>query len=401
MKSTLDVSEKELRELRKTDEPGTLLTKNAALVLEGVDRFTGGNLFISASDAKKVGVDVSTYEGSVTGKSEDALLEGAGVSQEVVAEAGDETTKLIATYLAPKKGDVIKDVVVPTTDGQSVTVHLHYPADAESLIKEKGVLPVVIAAHGGNYTMGEFSYYTRFTSKVANGADAVVAFVDYRLAPEWKYPSQTMDILATWNWLQENSIEYSLDRDRIALFGDSAGANLIAGVVLRLLQSQQKLPVALVLMCPNVSLDPTMLSSRILFSGLTGRTFMIPFSMFKSLQDSYLEHPEDCTNPLVSPLVGLLGLMDVGEGVQTYYSDNALDLELPLNHPPTLIQVAQVDPLRDEGKLYYSALKHFGTDVSFRQYDGMFHEFFLLDMLLPEATQALDDMNQFLKQRFN
>lgn len=397
MKSTLDVSNAELKEMRKTPEPGTLLTKNSALVLEGIDRYMGGNLMLSESTAKKAGIDLETEElDNVTGKTEDTLLVGAGVSQEAATAAGVETNKLIASYLSPKKGDVIKDITISTGDHQTIVIHLHYPSNASELIDKNGVLPAIIVAHGGNYTMGEFSYYTRFTSKIANATKAVVVFVDYRLAPEWKFPAQHDDMYSTWNWLRQHGGEYAIDPENIAFFGDSAGANLMAGLTLRLLQEQSPLPKSIVLICPNVSLDSTMLPSRILFSGLAGRTFMIPFSMFKSLQESYLSDPADVYSPYVSPLVALLGLMDLGADVDTYYTPHALDIELPLKHPPTLIQVAQIDPLRDEGVLYYSALKHFGTDVELKLYEGVFHEFFLLDMLLPEADRALEDMSRFI-----
>jgi|GEM_PF-920188 acetyl esterase len=397
MKSTLDVSGKELNEMRKTPEPGSLLTKNSALVLEGIDRYMGGNLMLSESTATKAGLKLDTDNiENVTGKSDDTLLEGAGVSQKAAEAAGSETNKLIASYLAPKKGDTIKDMSIPTTESQEIVIHFHYPSDASELIDKNGVLPAIIVAHGGNYTMGEFSYYTRFTSKIANATKAVVVFVDYRLAPEWKFPAQHDDMYSTWNWLRQHGGEYAIDPENIAFFGDSAGANLMAGLTLRLLQEQSPLPKSIVLICPNVSLDSTMLPSRILFSGLAGRTFMIPFSMFKSLQESYLSDPADVYSPYVSPLVALLGLMDLGADVDTYYTPHALDIELPLKHPPTLIQVAQIDPLRDEGVLYYSALKHFGTDVELKLYEGVFHEFFLLDMLLPEADRALEDMSRFI-----
>lgn len=401
MKSTLDVSGKELKAIQQTPEPGTTLTKNAALVLEGIDRFADGNLLLTAQTAKKAGIDLDTENvENVTGKSSDTLLEGTGISQEAAAAAGSETNDLIASYLAPKKGDTIENFTIPTTDDQQIGIHLHYPSDAKSLIAKQGKLPVVLVAHGGNYTMGEFSYYTRFTSHIANATDSVVVFVDYRLAPEWKFPAQHEDMLSTWKWIHEHGAEYGLDADRIAFFGDSAGANLVAGLVLRLLQEDAQGPRSVVLICPNVSLDSTMLPSRIMFSGLNGRTFMIPYAIFQDLQEQYLQKPEDAYNPYVSPLVALLGLMELGPDVQTYYTPHALDIELPLEHPPTLIQVAQVDPLRDEGILYYSVLKHFGTDVDLKLYEGMFHEFFLLDMLLPEADQALDDMSRFIKSKW-
>lgn len=401
MKSTLNVSGKELKEMQQTPEPGTTLTKNAALVLEGIDRFTDGNLFFTKETAKKAGLDLDTENiESSTGKSNDTLLEGAGISQEAASSAGAEANELIASYLSPKKGDAIGDVQIPTTDGQNITIHIHYPANAESLIAKYGSLPIVLVSHGGNFTMGEFSYYTRFTSHIANATDSAVVFVDYRLAPAWKFPAQHEDMFTAWKWIHESGKEYNLDADRIAFFGDSAGANLIAGLTLRLMQEKLPVPTAVVLICPNVSLDATMLPSRVLFSGLNGRTYMIPYRAFQDMQEQYLQKPEDTYSPYVSPLVALLGLFDLGPEVQTYYTPHALDIELPLEHPPTLIQVAQVDPLRDEGILYYSVLKHFGTDVDLKLYEGMFHEFFLLDMLLPEADQALDDMSRFIKSKW-
>lgn len=211
-----------------------------------------------------------------------------------------------------------------------------------------GPFPLLVFFHGGGWVVCNLDTHDNVCRSLANGASCIVVSVDYRLAPEYKFPAALEDCYAATQWVAENAARLNGDASRIAVGGDSAGGNLTAVVAL-MARDRGGPPLVFQLLIYPVTdatgSSPSMTENAQGY-GLT-RDDMIWFT------NHYLNNKDEQKNPLVSPL-------------------HAPDL---IGLPPALIITAEYDPLRDEGELYGQRLKDAGVPVSMTRYDGMIHGF--------------------------
>ena len=232
------------------------------------------------------------------------------------------------------------------------------------LIRPNGApdLPVLLFVHGGGFILGSVDTHEAMARALALSANSVVAAVDYRLAPEHPYPAALEDAASVLNWLEANGDALPLDPSRIAIAGDSAGAQIAASVVS---DGDNRSAVRhLALLYPL--LDPTRasLSSQLLSEG-----YMLTGEFIDWAWQAYTDDPCD-------PLVNLLGASLEG-------------------FPPTSIVTAEFDPLRDEGDAFADRLRDAGVLVEHRCMMGMIHGFAGLPHIVPAAaTEALDWVGQ-------
>jgi acetyl esterase len=194
----------------------------------------------------------------------------------------------------------------------------------------------------------------------------VVVAVDYRLAPEHKFPAAVIDCYAATVWVAANADQLGVDRNRITVGGDSAGGNL--GTVVSLKSRDESGPaIALQAMVYPV----TDLSS---FATPSYQEFADGYQLTKAemvwFRDHYLRTTEDARHPHASPLL-------------------AADLR---GLPPALIITAECDPLRDEGEAYAKRLAAAGVPVTSTRYAGMIHPFFSLSGAIPQALDAIQQV---------
>ena len=241
------------------------------------------------------------------------------------------------------------------TKGGVLRVRLIRPNDAPDL-------PVLLFVHGGGFILGSVDTHEAMARALALSANSVVAAVDYRLAPEHPYPAALEDAASVLNWLEANGDALPLDPSRIAIAGDSAGAQIAASVVS---DGDNRSAVRhLALLYPL--LDPTRasLSSQLLSEG-----YMLTGEFIDWAWQAYTDDPCD-------PLVNLLGASLGG-------------------FPPTSIVTAEFDPLRDEGDAFADRLRDAGVLVEHRCMMGMIHGFAGLPHIVPAAaTEALDWVGQ-------
>jgi acetyl esterase len=234
----------------------------------------------------------------------------------------------------------VRDVTVPGPGG-AIPVRVFRPAG-------EGPLPVVAYAHGGGWAVGSLDAFGPVCRALANASGAIVASIDYRLAPEHPFPAGLDDVRAAVRWLAANARELDGDPDRIAVAGDSAGANL-ATVTARRLRDEGGPAVrfqALVYpVCDSALNTP---SYRECAAG-----FMLSAPSMKRYWDWYLDGA-DGRAPDASPL----------------QADDLAGL------PPAFILTVRDDVLRDEGEAYARALEAAGVPVTLRRYDGAVHGFF-------------------------
>lgn len=229
--------------------------------------------------------------------------------------------------------------------------------------------PVLLWFHGGGFVIGGLGSHAGACAWLAARARCVIVAVDYRKSPEHKFPAASDDGLASIRWLREHGARLDIDPDRLAIGGDSAGANLSAGLCHRLRDAGEPQPALQVLLYPMTQ-HHAPFESRQRF----GEGAMLTSAMIEWFGDHYLRGPEDGQNPLVSPLLSA----DFG------------------GLAPAIIRTAGFDPLRDEGQAYAEALARAGVHVDHRCHERLIHGFFTMGGAIPAMRQAIDDLGDDL-----
>ncbi len=240
--------------------------------------------------------------------------------------------------------------------------------------KGQGPFPLIVFFHGSGFVICSLETHDTMCRHLCAGASAVVVSVDYRLAPEHKFPAGPDDCLAATRWAGAHAALLNADPARIALAGDSAGGNLAAVTALRVRDEGGPALCAQLLIYPVTDADTNNASYRDNAEGygLT-REGMIWF------WNHYLGNQADAANPHVSPLraESLSGL------------------------PPAFVQTAEYDPLRDEGELYASRLIAAGVPTRMTRYDGMNHGFFFWYDRIDTTRVAVKEACAWLRARFS
>lgn len=255
--------------------------------------------------------------------------------------------------------------VIPGPGGP-LLLRVYTPAGA-------GPFPVVVYFHGGGYVIANLDTYDASARQLANGAGAVVVSVAYRQAPEHPFPAAPEDGFAAYKWVLANAAEIDGDAKRVAIAGESAGGNCAAVVSMMALKAGVKLPVHQLLVYPitNWAYDTPSYQENL-------KTVPLNKAGMEWFGKYYLRTPADAANPLASPLraKSFAGL------------------------PPATIINAELDPLRDDGKLYADKLRAAGVAVTRTVYPGTTHEFFGMGPAVEKARQAMAEATGAFKARF-
>ena len=224
--------------------------------------------------------------------------------------------------------------------------------------------PLLVFFHGGGWVIGGLQSYDAVCRALAAKARCRVISVDYRLAPEHKFPTAVEDAFAALTWIAGNAADLGVDATRIAVGGDSAGGNLSA-VVAQLARDTGGPALRFqLLIYPATDLRGGTESHREFADG-----YLLTSQLMRWFFDHYMRSEDDTANTLASPLLtqSLAGL------------------------PPALVLTAGFDPLQDEGKAYAARLAAEGVDTLHQHYPGMIHGFFNMSGVLDEAKRAIDE----------
>jgi acetyl esterase/lipase len=225
----------------------------------------------------------------------------------------------------------------------------------------------ILYFHGGGFRLGSVASHRDLMARIADASGCRVLAINYRLAPEHRFPAAVDDALVTYGWM----LDQGLKPENIAFAGDSAGGNLVLAAMLVLRESDLPLPVAGVLMSPWTDLAATGASyvTRADADPIHARPMIL------ALAKGYLGDNGEPRHPLASPL----------------YADLA-------GLPPLLIQVGDRETVLDDSTLFAEKARAAGVDVELQVWDGMIHVFQMFGAELAEARQAVDAIAGFLRQ---
>ena len=225
----------------------------------------------------------------------------------------------------------------------------------------------IIFFHGGGFVLGDLDSHDMLCRRLAEGARSRVLSVDYRLAPEHRFPAAHEDAVAVWNWVQAHAAEVGLNPERLAVSGDSAGGNLSAFLAQEMNRSGGPAPAFQLLLYPLVQFaDIRTKKMPIQQSG-----FFISANLFEFFRDSYVAEEYERMDPRVSPL---FAPPEAFRGL-----------------PPAHFVLCGWDPLHDEGLAYADKMASFGVPVTVREYPGMVHGFMNLTALSDTIRVAIRD----------
>jgi len=277
------------------------------------------------------------------------ILAGAAVTSKKISFSGDITDKIIKN------------------DDTEIPIRIYSP-------NGNGPFPLLVYYHGGGFTFGNLELSDNVCRSISQKGSIIVLSVDYRLAPEYPFPSCLTDAYAAFNWAAKNTKAINVIPGRIAVAGDSSGGNIAAAVSL---MSKDKSPGLIdlqILIYPILNLAHLETDSYNNFATGYGLTKQQMSHIIKA----YVKNSSDLTNQLASPI----------------YSKDLSNL------PPTLIISAKFDILRDEGETYAKKLKESGISVNYIRYDTMAHGFITANRFVSEAEKAIDDIVAELKKTF-
>ena len=271
---------------------------------------------------------------------------------------------LQAREAGPEVGKV-EDRNIPGPAG-GLDVRIYHP-------EGPGPFGVLVWFHGGGWVLGDLDSTDCSCRHMTNRAGCVVVSVDYRLAPETKFPGNLEDCLAATEWVAANAASLNVDVGRIAVGGASAGGNLAGGLALMARGRGGPSIVHQLLVYPVVGRDFDTESHMQCAEG-----FGLTRASMMWFWQHYLATDADGANPYAA-------------------MDQAQDLS---GLPPALVITAEYDPLRDEGERYARRLEEAGTPVVCTRYDGMTHGFFSSPKALDKGDAAIDEASAALRAVF-
>jgi len=277
-------------------------------------------------------------------------------SPEEARKLAIESLKLAGGTMEPVHS--IENLRIPGPDGE-IPIRIYTP-DAPA------PRPALVYFHGGGWVVCDLDTHEVVCTAMARRAGAVVVAVDYRLAPEHKFPAAVTDSYAATAWVASNAEKLGIDPKRISVGGDSAGGNLAAVVSLKSRDEDGPAIAFQVMVYPVTDLSSYDTPSYREF----GENHYLTKSEMEWFRGHYLRSMEDARDPHASPLL-------------------ALDLS---ELPPALIITAECDPLRDEGQAYAKRLEYDGVPVTYTCYAGMIHPFFSLSGAIPQAFDAIQQV---------
>jgi acetyl esterase len=251
----------------------------------------------------------------------------------------------------------VEDRTLPGPAG-AMQMRLYSPSSGDQL-------PGLIYFHGGGFVAGSLETHDCIARALAQSGAARVASVDYRLAPEHRFPAALEDAVAAVRYISAHAVEFGIDSARLGVCGDSAGATLAAATCRTLAGAGGPALRLQLLLCPILDYSRSTASKREFSRG-----YLIDQATLDHDLRHYLPAGIEPSDPRVSPLLA----------------------ESVAGLPKTSIHTAEFDPVRDEGRNYFERLAQAGNEVSYTCHPGMIHLFYGLGAVIPYARTAFEQI---------
>ncbi|MDP6621364.1 MAG: alpha/beta hydrolase [Alphaproteobacteria bacterium] len=325
----------------------------------------GPGLFAGLSHlGRRITIDGNTLDSKAQIVS---ALAGANVASNDPVEARQQLADAVAPFRGgPTPIYASEDRSIPGPGG-NIPVRLYWPG-AGRLPR-----PILVWFHGGGFVLGSVESHDEPCRRLARACDAVVISVEYRLAPEAKFPAGLDDCRAAFAWAAANAADIGGDPARLAVGGDSAGGNLAAALTLACRDQGGPQPGFQLLAYPVTDADMAQRSYKLFADG-----FFLTAERMGWFFDKYLGSPDQGSDPLVSPL-------------------KAPDLS---DLAPAHVITAGFDPLRDEGRAYARRLEEAGVAVEHVEYPTMTHAFFSMAGVFAQASVATERAARAMRAAF-
>jgi len=271
----------------------------------------------------------------------------------------------VVTNPEPPELKSVAPLSIPSPAG-SIPARIYTPVTLRS---RGGLAPCLVFFHGGGWVIGDLDSHDVVCRKLAHEGQLLVISVDYRLAPEHKFPAAVDDAITATKWIADNARSLGIDPERLTVGGDSAGGNLATVVAISARDGNGPAISGQLLIYPATDFAMTHPSHS-----EPETSILLTHSVIKWFRDHYLNGAADVHDWRASPArATLIGL------------------------PPAYVLTAGADPLRDEGDEYARSLKEAGVAVTYRHFSGQFHGFFTMGKLLQQADVAASEIGAWLR----
>jgi acetyl esterase len=259
----------------------------------------------------------------------------------------------------------VEDLMIPSSDaGVNIPIRIYTPE-----LNKK--LPVLIFYHGGGWQRGDIASHDSICRHFARYSGAIVVSVEWRLAPEHKFPTGPNDCLAAYKWVAQHGNDYNMDTSRIGISGDSAGGNMTAITAQRLRKENVVQPIFQLMLYPSLDLSCSAQSYVDYADG-----FFLTTERVKFYVNNYVRSADDIPLPECSPL-------------------KQQDLS---KLPPAHIVTNGFDPLKDEGQAYAKRLQEAGIPTTHKCYEAFIHAFLHMNDTAPAVEVALQEISGEIKK---
>lgn len=261
----------------------------------------------------------------------------------------------------------VQNLLIKRTDGTDLPIRIYLPTTSTPLA-------ACLYFHGGGWVLNSVDTHDDLVRRLAAASESVFVSVEYRLAPEHKYPAAAEDAYTALQWVANHAAELGCNPDRIVMSGDSAGANLATVACLMTRDRNGPKVAHQVLIYPITDCNfetPSYLANA--------KGYFLTRSEMMWFWDNYVSSPEQMHEAYASPL----------------RAESLHEL------PPAFVITTEFDPLRDEGEAYAAALRAAGVDATVRRYDGMIHAFMRRVQQFETAKVAIEEVAAYLRRGFH
>lgn len=261
----------------------------------------------------------------------------------------------------------VEDVSLPSPHG-GLALRLYRP--------RPGVLPFALFLHGGGWVLNDLDTHDRLCRRIALRSGWMIAALDYRRAPEHRYPAALEDARFAYGWLLEHADQLQGDATLTAAVGESAGGAIVAGLTMQLRDAGAPQPAFQALAYPSVDLPGRWPSHVERGTGYSLDSALVQWSL-----EQYLPPDFDPADPYRDPYLFPIAAPDLS------------------GLAPALVMTAEFDPMRDEGIAYAEGLAAAGVEVEHLHADDQMHGFLMVDRAIPRAGELIDRLADALAAR--